>query len=175
MAACIFFGSGVSTRPTTRFAPLPVARLLLVLRAAHTDLVRPLPFGRPHFLPFPASFLAFRSFVDQLLRLSFVDLMPRLGLNSIHSPTLRSSPARHSSLSASTGDREHATPLSRLQRHVVVVRLLTLASGARVGGWAPKIFAGLFAVKGAQALHPLSGARRTELWVWWHAVACHWV
>ena len=85
VAACIFFGSGVSTRPTTRFAPLPVARLLLVLRAAHTDLVRPLPFGRPHFLPFPASFLAFRSFVDQLLRLSFVDLMPRLGLNSIHS------------------------------------------------------------------------------------------
>ena len=123
-----------------------------------------------------ATFLfSFRSSDDQLLRLSFVDFVPRLGLNSIHSTTLRSSPARRSSLSASTGDREHATPLSCLQRHVVVVRLLTLASGARVGGWAPKIFAGLSAVKGAQALHPLSGARRTELWVWWHAVACHWV
>ena len=85
---------------------------------------------------------SFRSSDDQLLRLSFVDLVPRLGLNSIHSTTLRSSTARRSSLSASTGDREHATPLSRLQRHVVVVRLLTLASGARVGGWAPKSFAG---------------------------------
>ena len=88
-----------------------------------------------------ATFLfSFRSSDDQLLRLSFVDLVPRLGLNSIHSTTLRSSPARRSSLSASTGDREHATPLSCLQCHVVVVRLLTLASGARVGGWAPKFF-----------------------------------
>ena len=80
-----------------------------------------------------ATFLfSFRSSDDQLLRLSFVDLVPPLGLNSIHSTTLRSDLARRSSLSASTGDREHATPLSCLQRHVVVARLLTLASGAGV-------------------------------------------
>ena len=121
-----------------------------------------------------ATFLfSFRSSDDQLLRLSFVDLVPRLGLNSIHSIIMRSDLARRSSLSASTGDREHATPFSCLQRHVVVARLLTLASGARVGGWAPKLFAGLPAVKGADAVYPISGARRTELWVWWHAVACH--
>ena len=41
-----------------------------------------------------------RSSDDLLLRLSSVDLMPRLGLNSIHSTTLRSSLARRSSLSA---------------------------------------------------------------------------
>ena len=74
------FLSGVSTRPyhTVCPTPIPVACHPFVLRAAHTDLVRPLLFGS-------ATFLAFRSFDDLLLRLSSVDLMPRLGLNSIHS------------------------------------------------------------------------------------------
>ena len=108
-----------------------------------------------------ATFLfSFRSSDDQLLRLSFVDLVPRLGLNSIHSTTLRSSPARCSSLSASTGDREHATPLSCLQRHVVVVRLLTLASGAGVGGGHQHFLPGL-----------ISACRAPPFWraVWQHA------
>ena len=39
-----------------------------------------------------------------------------------------------------TGDPEHATTLSCLQRLVVVACLLTLAAGAGVGGWAPKFF-----------------------------------
>ena len=97
-----------------------------------------------------ATFLfSFRSSDDQLLRLSFVDLVPRLGLNSIHSTTLRSSPARRSSLSASTGDREHATPLSCVQRLLSSLAALlwhcSLSwAGAGVGGWAPKIFAQAF-------------------------------
>ena len=99
VAACSFFGSGVSTRPyhTVCATPIPLVCRSLVLRAAHTDSVRPLPFGRPHS---SFAFLAFRSSDDLLLRLSSVDLMPRLGLNSIHPTTLRSSLARHSSLSA---------------------------------------------------------------------------
>ena len=78
-----FYWSGVSTRPyhTVCPTPIPVACHPFVLRAAHTDLVRPLLFGS-------ATFLAFRSFDDLLLRLSSVDLMPRLGLNSIHSTIL---------------------------------------------------------------------------------------
>ena len=74
-----------------------------------------------------------------------------------------------------TGVPEHATTLSSLQRLVDVACLLTLATGAGVGGWAPKFFAGLPAAKVAKAVHSISSARRTELWVWWHAVACHWV
>ena len=115
-----------------------------------------------------ATFLFFfRSSDDQLLRLSFVDLVPRLGLNSIHSTTLRSSPARRSSLSASTGDREHATPLSCVQRLLSSLAALlwhcSLSwAGAGVGGWAPKIFAQAFAVNGAQGACPIVGMRRTS-------------
>ena len=59
VAACSFLGSRVSTRPhhTVCPTPFPVACLSLVLRAAHTDLVRPLSFRSATFL---ASYFAFQ-------------------------------------------------------------------------------------------------------------------
>ena len=44
--ACSFLGSGVATRPyhTVCPTPIPVVCLSSVIRAAHTDLVRPLSF-----------------------------------------------------------------------------------------------------------------------------------
>ena len=148
-----FCWSGVSTRPyhTVCPTPIPVACHSFVLRAAHTNLCdRYCSVG--HILFF------FRSSDDQLLRLSSVDLVPRLGLNSIHSTILRSYLLRRSSLSAYPAIRS-TRRLSRLQRHVVVACLLTLATGAGVGGWAPK---NLFQV--------LSACRAFPLWiaVWRH-------
>ena len=104
-------------------------------------------------------FFFFRSSDDQLLRLSSVDLVPRLGLNSIHSTIMRSHLLRRSSLSAYPAIRS-TRRLSRLQRHVVVACLLTLATGAGVGGRAPK---NLFQV--------FSACRALPFWraVWRHA------
>ena len=59
MAACSFLGSGVATRPyhTVCPTPIPVVCLSLVIRAAHTDLVRPLSFRSATLL---ASHFAFQ-------------------------------------------------------------------------------------------------------------------
>ena len=59
VAACSFLGSGVATRPyhTVCPTPIPVVCLSLVIRAAHTDLVRPLSFRSATLL---ASYFAFQ-------------------------------------------------------------------------------------------------------------------
>ena len=59
VAACSFLGSGVATRPyhTVCPTPIPVVCLSLVIRAAHTDLVRPLSFRSATLL---ASHFAFQ-------------------------------------------------------------------------------------------------------------------
>ena len=64
VAVCMpsFSWSGVSTRPyhTVYPAPYPVACLSLVLRAAHTDLVRPLLFRSATLLAFFSCFQVIR-------------------------------------------------------------------------------------------------------------------
>ena len=62
VAACSFLGSRVSTRPhhTVCPTPFPVACLSLVLRAAHTDLVRPLLFRSATLLAFFSCFQVIR-------------------------------------------------------------------------------------------------------------------
>ena len=143
MAACNFLGSGVSTRPyhTVCPTPIPVVCLSLVIRAAHTDLVRPLSFRSATLL---ASYFAFQVIRRPAAPIEFCRPHAPTGLelDPIHNLEVISCTAQFAF--RLTGDPEHATTLSCLQRLVVVACLLTLAAGAGVGGWAPKIFHQIF-------------------------------
>ena len=139
MAACSFLGSGVATRPyhTVCPTPIPVVCLSLVIRAAHTDLVRPLSFRSATLL---ASFFVFQVIRRPAAPIEFCRPHAPTGLelDPIHNLEVISCTAQFAF--RLTGDPEHATTLSCLQRLVVVACLLTLAAGAGVGGWAPKFF-----------------------------------
>ena len=136
VAACSFLGSGVATRPyhTVCPTPIPVVCLSLVIRAAHTDLVRPLSFRSATLL---ASHFAFQVIRRPAAPIEFCRPHAPTGLelDPIHNLEVISCTAQFAF--RLTGDPEHATTLSCLQRLVVVACLLTLAAGAGVGGWAP--------------------------------------
>ena len=143
VAACSFLGSGVATRPyhTVCPTPIPVVCLSLVIRAAHTDLVRPLSFRSATLL---ASFSVFQVIRRPAAPIEFCRPHAPTGLelDPIHYLEVISCTAQFAF--RLTGDPEHATTLSCLQRLVVVACLLTLAAGAGVGGWAPKNFLQVF-------------------------------
>ena len=86
VAACIFLGSGVSTRPYHTVHPTPFPLFLWLAfpwsseRRTPTSATATVQVG--HFLCSP------RSTDDLLLRLFSVDLVLRLGLNSIHFTSL---------------------------------------------------------------------------------------
>ena len=132
VAACSFLGSGVATRPyhTVCPTPIPVVCLSLVIRAAHTDLVRPLSFRSATLL---ASHFAFQVIRRPAAPIEFCRPHAPTGLelDPIHYLEVISCTAQFAF--RLTGDPEHATTLSCLQRLVVVACLLTLAAG--IGAW----------------------------------------
>ena len=141
VAVCSFLGGRVSTRlhHTLCSTPCPVACLWLVLRAAHTDLVRPLSFRSATLL---ASHFAFQVIRRPAAPIEFCRPHAPTGLelDPIYYLEVISCTAQFAF--RLTGDPEQVTTLSCLQRLVVVACLLTLAVGAGDEGWAP-IFSSL--------------------------------
>ena len=133
---------GVGCRPdlTTRLDPL-----LFLLLAFPWSSVCPLLFKSATFLAFFACFQVIRRPAAPI-EFCRPHAPTGLELDPIHYLEVISCTAQFAF--RLTGDPEHATTLSSLQRLVVVACLLTLATGAGVGGWAPKnLFQVLYACR----------------------------
>ena len=139
------------------FSSFPVACLSLVLRAAHTDLVRPLLFRSATLLAFFSCFQVIRRPAAPI-EFCRPHAPTGLELDPFHYLEVISCTAQFAF--RLTGDPEHATTLSCLQRLVVVACLLTLAF--RCWGWGvgtKKNFAGLLcmpSVRPCGGMHLLS-------------------
>ena len=138
------------------FSSFPVACLSLVLRAAHTDLVRPLLFRSATLLAFFSCFQVIRRPAAPI-EFCRPHAPTGLELDPFHYLEVISCTAQFAF--RLTGDPEHATTLSCLQRLVVVACLLTLAAGAGVGGGTKKF------------RQVISACRAPPFWraVWQHA------